>query len=73
MLADLCQSNEDGVLVVGDVPLEAHRAIDFAMTYRSKDDFEPLMTLPRWTAWLLVAWTIGATATYTAILARWWE
>ena len=54
MLADLCQPNEDHLLVAGgDFPLEPHRAIDFAMTYRSKDSFEPVMTLPRWTAWRL--------------------
>jgi hypothetical protein len=73
MLAELCQPSEDRLAVAGDMPLESHRAIDFAMNYRSKDSFEPVTTLPRWTGWALVVWTVGSAAAYAAILAHWWE
>ena len=36
--------------------------------YRSKFECEPVMPLPRWASWALVAWTIASATAYTAIL-----
>jgi len=47
--------------------------IEPTVTYRAKEEFEPTSPLPRWAGWTLIAWTIGTSAAYTAILARWWE
>ena len=49
------------------------RIIEPVVMRRDKDEFEAFAPLPSWTSWALVAWTIGSTAAYTAILARWWE
>ncbi len=40
---------------------------------RDKDEFEPVMPLPRWTGWVMAGWTLGTVAFYTTVLARWWE
>ncbi len=34
--------------------------------YRSKQELDPVIPLPRWTSWAFVAWTVGTAMLYTA-------
>ncbi len=41
--------------------------------YRTKNDVEPVLPLPRWASWVMLVWMVGAVGAYSVILARWWE
>ena len=67
------QNDHGGQTLYRETAAHRFRTVGPIGGYRTKDDCEPVAPLPRWTSWAMFAWMVGAVATYSLILARWWE